>query len=77
MSEVYVRCSLAECIRRNVKELYRMALDGELTTSPACPIRQGTRALRLVLDAGRETPEESAGRLLRFLTANGYVQVSG
>ncbi len=66
--EVYVKCPLEECIRRDPKGLYKRALRGEIehftgVSDPYEPPEEPD----LVLDTTREEPRESAGRLVRLI----------
>jgi adenylyl-sulfate kinase len=66
--EVYVKASLEERVRRDRRGLYAKALRGELPgfTSVSDPYEEPL-APELVLDTERETPEESAERVLKLL----------
>ncbi|MBD2846428.1 adenylyl-sulfate kinase [Paenibacillus sp. IB182496] len=72
--EIYVRCSLDVCIRRDVKGLYRKALDGSLQafTGISDPY-EAPLAPELVLDTERESVEESADKVIAYLEQRGYV----
>jgi adenylyl-sulfate kinase len=72
--EVYVRCPLEECIRRDVKGLYRKALNGEIRhfTGLDAPFEEPDHP-DLILDTERESPDASAGRLLSYLAQAGYI----
>lgn len=72
--EVYVKCSLAECARRDVKGLYQKAVRGQIPrfTGISDPFEEPEHP-DLVLDTERETPQESAAKLLRFLEAKGWL----
>jgi adenylylsulfate kinase len=66
--EVHVHASLAACARRDVKGLYARALAGEIDnfTGVSDPY-EPPLAPEVVLDTERDTPEESAARVLRHL----------
>jgi adenylyl-sulfate kinase len=66
--EVHVKASLEERMRRDRRGLYASALGGELPgfTSVSDPYEEPL-APELVLDTERETPEESAERVLALL----------
>ncbi len=66
--EVYVKCPLEECIRRDPKGLYRKALRGEIKhfTGVSDPY-EPPESPDLVLDTVAESPEESAERLVRLV----------
>jgi adenylyl-sulfate kinase len=69
--EVYLKASPAECARRDPKGLYAKALRGELPrfTSVSDPYEEPLEP-ELVLDTERETPKESAERVLALLEAD-------
>jgi adenylyl-sulfate kinase len=66
--EVYLKASPAECARRDPKGLYAKAFRGELPrfTSVSDPYEEPLTP-ELVLDTERETPQESAERVLALL----------
>jgi adenylylsulfate kinase len=66
--EVHVKASLEERVRRDRRGLYAKALRGELQgfTGVSDPYEEPS-APELVLDTERETPEESAERVLALL----------
>lgn len=63
--EVYVRCPLDELVRRDVKGLYRRALDGEIAhfTGVSDPYEAPVDP-DVVVDSSRETVRASAARVL-------------
>ena len=73
--EVYVRCSVEECIRRDVKGMYRKALAGEITgfTGVDDPYEEPPNP-ELTLDTDRETVEESVQKVLEKMESLGYLQ---
>ncbi len=68
--EVYVKASVQECARRDVKDLYRRAFAGEIGefTGVSDPYEEPVDA-EIVLDTEAETPEQSAARVLAYLDA--------
>ena len=66
--EVYVRCSLDELVRRDVKGLYRKALAGELPnfTGVSDPYEPPLQP-EVVVDSELETVEESVEKILEAL----------
>lgn len=68
--EVYVKASVQECARRDVKGLYRRAFAGEIGefTGVSDPYEEPAGA-EIVLDTETETPEQSAARVLAYLDA--------
>lgn len=72
--EVYVKCSLEECVRRDVKGMYRRAIAGEIPnfTGVSDPYEEPEHPEIVVETEGR-TPEESAGEILSWLEAHGLI----
>jgi len=66
--EVFVDCPLEECIKRDVKGLYKKAIAGEIKqfTGISDPYEPPTDA-NLTIHTDQETLEESASRVLQFL----------
>ena len=73
--EVYVRASVDECVRRDVKGLYARAFAGEIKgfTGVDDPYEEPV-APELVLDTERYEPEESARIVLAKLEQLGLVR---
>jgi adenylylsulfate kinase len=73
--EVYVRCSIEECMRRDVKGMYRKALAGEITgfTGVDDPYEE-PQSPELVLDTDSETVEESVEKVLEKMASLGYIE---
>jgi sulfate adenylyltransferase/3'-phosphoadenosine 5'-phosphosulfate synthase len=72
--EVYVRCSIDELTRRDVKGLYRKALAGELPnfTGVSDPYEPPLDP-EVVVDSERESAEESVAAVMRTLVRLGYI----
>ncbi|MGA8475968.1 MAG: adenylyl-sulfate kinase [Candidatus Cybelea sp.] len=72
--EVYVRCSLSELTRRDVKGLYAKAIAGELKhfTGVSDPY-EAPENPDVVVDSERESVEESVSKILSELESRGYV----
>jgi adenylylsulfate kinase len=72
--EVYVRCSLEECIRRDVKGLYKKALNGEITsfTGISDPFEEPEHS-EIIVDTDLETINECVDKILNYLTNIGYL----
>jgi ATP sulfurylase/adenylyl-sulfate kinase len=72
--EVYVRCSLDELVRRDVKGLYRKALAGEIAnfTGVSDPYEEPLRP-EVVVDTGQQTSAESVDAILRHLQGRGLL----
>jgi adenylyl-sulfate kinase len=70
--EVHVRCSTAECIRRDVKGLYAKALAGDLPsfTGVSDPYEPPLHP-EVVVETDRESVEESAAKILDALWERG------
>ncbi|HWH55425.1 MAG TPA: adenylyl-sulfate kinase [Gaiellaceae bacterium] len=74
--EVYVKASVEECARRDVKGLYEKAFAGEIKefTGVSDPYEEPS-APALVIDTEAETPEESATRVLELLGERGLAHI--
>ncbi len=72
--EVYIKCSLEECIRRDVKGMYRKAMAGEIPnfTGVSDPYEEPEHP-EIVVDTEGRTPEESAAEILSWLEAHGHI----
>ncbi|HKT38219.1 MAG TPA: adenylyl-sulfate kinase [Ktedonobacterales bacterium] len=75
--EVYIATSLEECARRDVKGLYKKAISGEIPsfTGVSDPYEPPVNPEIVVQTEGR-TPEESAGDIVSWLEAHGYLTPS-
>ncbi len=73
--EVYVRCSLDELVRRDVKGLYAKAIAGEVKhfTGVSDPYEAPDNP-EIVVDSEQETVEESVTKILAGLESLGYLQ---
>ncbi len=72
--EVHVKCPLETCIARDVKGLYRKAIQESIPnfTGISDPYEEPLEP-ELVLHTERETPEESAAKVLCRLEELGYL----
>ena len=72
--EIYVKASVEECARRDVKGLYEKAFRGEIRefTGVSDPYEEPLRP-ELVLDTERESPEESARKVIEVVDARAAV----
>lgn len=73
--EVYVNTPLEECIRRDVKGMYKKALAGEMKdfTGIDAPYEAPERP-ELVIETAQETPAQSAARILAKLEQMALVE---
>jgi adenylylsulfate kinase len=76
--EVYAHCPLEVCIERDVKGMYKKALAGEIKgfTGIDDPFDEPTDA-EVVCRTDRETPEQSAQKVVAFLRERGLLPESG
>jgi adenylylsulfate kinase len=76
--EVFVRCPVDECAKRDPKGLYAKALAGEIKdfTGVDDPYEDPENP-ELVLDTYSEETSESVAKVLDWLAANGYLDGSG
>jgi ATP sulfurylase/adenylyl-sulfate kinase len=72
--EVYVRCSLEELVRRDVKGLYRKAMAGEIAnfTGVSDPYEEPL-APEVLVDSEHQTPDESVDAVLQHLERRGLI----
>jgi adenylylsulfate kinase-like enzyme len=72
--EVYVRCSIPELTRRDVKGLYEKALKGEIQnfTGISDPYEEPLDP-EVIVDSELEELEESVAKVLARLEALGYI----
>ena len=72
--EIFVKCSLEECERRDPKGLYQKARRGEIRefTGISAPYEEPLSP-ELVVETERETVEESACKVLDFLSSKGLL----
>lgn len=72
--EVFVKCDLEECIRRDVKGLYRKALNGEIKnfTGISAPYEDPLNP-EIIVDTHLETEEGSIKKIMTSLTELGYI----
>lgn len=73
--EIHVKCPIEECIRRDVKGLYKKALAGEITnmTGIQDPYEEPL-APELVVPTGEESVEASVERVLARMRELGYLE---
>ena len=76
--EVYVKTSVEECERRDVKGLYKKARAGEIKgfTGVDDPYEEPLNP-EVVCDTEDETPDESAEKVVRRLEDLGYLRING
>jgi len=76
--EVYVKCSLDECIKRDVKGMYKKAIAGEIKnfTGVSDPFEEPLKP-ELVIDSDKESEDESLKNVLNKLEELGYLQPAG
>jgi len=72
--EVYVNCSLYQCIQRDVKGLYKKALTGEIKqfTGVSDPYEEPLNP-EVVVETHLETPQQSAAKIIEKLEQLNYL----
>jgi adenylylsulfate kinase len=72
--EIYCRCALEECERRDTKGLYKKARAGEVKefTGISAPYEEPVQP-ELILDTDKESLKESAGNVLAWLEKQGII----
>jgi adenylylsulfate kinase len=73
--EVYVKCPLEVCRQRDVKGLYKLADEGKIQnfTGVSDPYEEPEHP-ELVVETDKETPDESATRIIAKLEELGYLE---
>jgi adenylylsulfate kinase len=73
--EVYVKCSVGTCEGRDVKGLFKKARAGEITgfTGVDDPYEEPLHP-EVICDTEKESPEESAEKVIRKLEELGYIK---
>ncbi|HVQ00919.1 MAG TPA: adenylyl-sulfate kinase [Candidatus Thermoplasmatota archaeon] len=72
--EVYVRCPVEVCMKRDVKGMYKKALEGKIKhfTGVDDPYEEPEHP-ELIVDTDKESVEESVSKVLATLTALHYL----
>ena len=72
--EVYVQASVEECIKRDVKGMYKKALAGEIKnfTGVDDPY-EAPPTPEIIVDTDNETIEESVNKVQAYLEKQGYI----
>ena len=72
--EVYVKASVEECIKRDVKGMYKKALLGEIKnfTGVDDPY-EAPPTPEIIVDTDNETIEESVNKVQEYLEKQGYI----
>lgn len=72
--EIYVKCSLSQCEKRDPKGLYKKARNGEIKgfTGIDAPY-EAPRNPELVIETDRQKLAESVEEVLSFLSSKGYI----
>lgn len=73
--EVYIECSIDKLVERDIKGLYRKALAGEIQhfTGISDPYEPPLQPEVTCYSDGRETPEQSAAKLMAYLQGKGWL----
>lgn len=72
--EVYVKCPLEVLIERDIKGLYKKALNGEIEnfTGVSDPYEEPEHP-EIMVETDKESVEESVAKVLAWLETNGYI----
>jgi adenylylsulfate kinase len=73
--EIYVKCPIEECIKRDVKGLYKRAISGEISnfTGISDPYEEPLQP-EITVETNIETRDESVGKILGVLNKLGYIK---
>jgi adenylylsulfate kinase len=76
-AEVFVDCPLDECMKRDPKGIYRMALEGKASHVPGLQaVYEAPERPEVVVHVDHDNPEDAAERILDFLTKRGFLSSS-
>jgi adenylyl-sulfate kinase len=72
--EVYVKCSVEECEKRDIKGMYKKAREGIIKefTGVDDPYEEPPNP-EIIIESDKETVEESVENVLKYLGENGYL----
>jgi adenylylsulfate kinase len=72
--EIYAKCPIEECIKRDVKGLYKRAISGEITnfTGISDPYEEPLQP-EITVETNIETMDESVEKILGVLKKLGYI----
>jgi adenylylsulfate kinase len=76
--EVYVKCSLEECERRDPKGLYQKAREGKINcfTGISAPYEEPLDP-ELLIESDRQLPIDAVNEIISYLNSNGYLRFQG
>ncbi len=74
--EIYVKCPLCECDRRDPKGIYKKARNGEIKefTGISAPYEEPSKP-EIVLETDRLTVDECVDTVLKYLDEHDYIQL--
>ena len=74
--EIYVKCPLEICIKRDVKGMYKKALAGEIKSFTGIddPYEEPDNP-ELIIESDKETVDESINKVLKKLKELGYIEI--
>jgi adenylyl-sulfate kinase len=72
--EIYTRCALETCIKRDVKGMYQKAIEGKIKefTGISDPYEEPEQP-EILLETDKETLEESTLKVLAYIKEHGYL----
>lgn len=75
--EVYVKCDLKECEKRDPKGLYKKVRNGEITgfTGVDAPYEEPGNP-EIIIETDRMSVDECVDKILNYLQKNGYLNLS-
>jgi adenylylsulfate kinase len=75
--EVYVKCPVKVCMQRDIKGMYKKAIAGEIQnfTGISDPYEEPLEA-EVVVETDKETPTESAQKVIRKLESLEYIPIA-
>jgi len=73
--EVYVKCSLSECAKRDVKGYYKKIKTGSMQNlNGANDVFEEPKNSQIIIDTERESVDGAVNKIIQYLERNGYIE---
>jgi len=74
--EVWVKCSIETCTKRDTKGLYKMAFQGKITNLTGIQdLYEPPLNPEVTINTERQSPDECADKILKYLVRTGLIQL--
>ena len=71
--EVYTKCSVEECEKRDPKGLYKKARSGEIPEFTVLALLEAPDHPEIILDTEHESIDQSVDRVIQYLKQHQYI----